>query len=245
MDRDRISRLAHADHPLASPLDDDSVRRLLAAAVPRGDERLLDLGCGGAEWLLRALIAYPQARAEGVDTSRAALDRAWSEAGRLGVQDRLVLHQQDAATFTSPHRFDLVLGCGVAHLFGGLLGTIAAAHPYLSPSGRVLVGDGFWAGSPSPEAVAMLGEATDLATAVELVVAYGWTPVSGHVSTRRELDDYEWAWTGSLASWALDHRDDPDHQAALEAATTHRTEWLRDYRDTWGFVCLVLRRTEP
>jgi SAM-dependent methyltransferase len=243
VNRDQISRLAHADHPLASPLDDDSVRRLLARAIVRGNERVLDLGCGGAEWLLRALVSHPGLRAEGVDVSEPALDHARMAADRLGVLDRLELHHQDAVAFTSAHRFDLVLSAGSSHVFGGLLSTLGAARSHLAPGGRVLIGDGFWAGPPSAAAIEMLGEFADLATTLDLVAADGWTPVGGHISTRRELDDYEWAWTGSLASWALDHPDDPDHQQALDVAATHRTEWLRDYRDTWGFIGLVLRRT--
>jgi cyclopropane fatty-acyl-phospholipid synthase-like methyltransferase len=244
MNRDQLSRLAHADHPLASPLDDDSVRRLLAQAIPRGDERLLDLGCGGAEWLLRALSSYAGVRAEGVDVSDPALEHARAEAERRGVSERLVLHPQDAATFTSAYRFDVVLAAGVSHIFGGLLPTLTAARSQLAPGGRVLVGDGFWVSPPTPEAIEMLGDSADLATTLDRVVADGWTPVSGHVSTRQELDDYEWAWTGSLAAWALDHPDDPDRAQVLEAATAHRSEWLREYRDSWGFVSLVLRRTE-
>jgi SAM-dependent methyltransferase len=243
MNRDQISRLAHADHPVASPLDDTSVQRLLEQAVDRGDERVLDLGCGGAEWLLRALIGYPQLRAEGVDISEPALAHARTAAIRLGVQDRLVLHQEDITQFTAGHRFGLVLSAGSAHAFGGLLPTLAAARAHLAPGGRVLIGDGFWDRPPSAEAIEMLGAFDDLATTMDRVIADGWTPVTGHVSTRRELDDYEWAWTGSLASWALDHRDHPDHDQALQAAATHRSEWLRIYRDCWGFLTLVLRRT--
>lgn len=89
----------------------------------------------------------------------------------------------------------------------------------------------------------MLGDFTDLATTVDRVVADGWVPVYGHVSTRHELDAYEWDWTGTLASWALDHPDDPDSPHALAAAATHREEWLRVYRESFGFVCLVLRST--
>ncbi|MGH3658172.1 MAG: SAM-dependent methyltransferase, partial [Micromonosporaceae bacterium] len=59
MNREEIGRLAHADHPVKAPLDDDSVRRLLERAVPPGDGRILDLGCGGGEWLLRALAMHP------------------------------------------------------------------------------------------------------------------------------------------------------------------------------------------
>jgi SAM-dependent methyltransferase len=243
VNRDQISRLAHADHPVASPLNDESVRRLLEQAIVRGDERVLDLGCGGAEWLLRALARWPGLSAEGVDISEPSLAHAREAASRLGVQDRLVLHQQDATGFASGQPFDVVLCSGSSHVFGGLLGTLGATRSHLAPGGRVLIGDGFWDGVPTAEAIDMLGDFDDLAGTLENVVADGWTPVTGHVSTRQELDDYEWAWTGTLAGWALDHPDDPDHDQALEVATTHRTEWLRVYRGTWGFVTLVLRRT--
>jgi SAM-dependent methyltransferase len=243
MDRDQISRLAHTDHPLASPLNDDSVQALLARAVGPGTERALDLGCGSAEWLLRALIAHPGLRAEGVDIAEPALAHAAAQASRLGVAERLVLHQADATRFTAEHRFDLVLCAGSTHAFGGLLPTLEAARAHLAPGGQVLIGDGIWDRPPSAEAIEMLGTFDDLAGTVDRVVAAGWTPVTGHVSTRRELDDYEWAWTGSLASWALDHPEHPDHDQVLEVAARHRSEWLRGYRDSFGFVCLVLRRS--
>jgi SAM-dependent methyltransferase len=181
--------------------------------------------------------------AEGVDISEDALAQARRAASRLGVQERLVLHHQEAADFVSSQPFDLVLSVGATHAFGGLLPTLAAARKHLAPGGRVLIGEGFWDRDPSEEAVEMLGDFTDLATTVDRVVADGWTPVDGHVSTRRELDDYEWACWGSLASWALDHPADPDSAQALAMATTRRSEWLRVYRDTWGFVSLVLRQT--
>ncbi|MFI6302258.1 SAM-dependent methyltransferase [Amycolatopsis thailandensis] len=238
MNREQISRIAHTDHPIKSPLDDTSVDRLLEAGLPRGDERVLDLGCGTGEWLLRALAARPGLRAEGVDISEDALRQA-----RRAADDRLVLHHQDAAGFTSADQFNLVISVGATHAFGGLLPTLAAARRHLAPGGRVLIGDGFWERPPSAEAVEMLGEGADLATTVDHVVADGWTPVHGHVSTRHELDAYEWSCWGSLASWALDHPADPDSAEALAMANLRRTEWLRVYRDSWGFVSLVLAPT--
>jgi len=243
VDREQISRLAHTDHPIAAPLDDDSVRRLLERGIRRNSTRVLDLGCGGGDWLLRALTTHPRLRAEGVDTSERSLAHALESARTRGLQERLALHHEDAADFVAPHLFDLVISVGATHAFGGLLPTLAAARKHLAPGGRVLIGDAFWEHEPSPDAIEMLGDFTDLSTTVDRVIADGWTPVHGHISTRQELDDYEWAWTGALASWALDHPDDPDSPRALAAATTHRAEWLRVYRDSFGFVCLVLRRT--
>jgi SAM-dependent methyltransferase len=243
MDREKISQLAHADHPINSPLDDGSVRRLLDRTVYRGDERLLDLGCGEAAWLLRALAAHPKVTAEGVDNSAQPLAKARKEAAGLGVGQRLVLHHQDAAEFVSPRLFDAVLSVGSTHAFGGLLPTLDAARRHLVPGGRVLVGDAYWECEPTTEAREMLGDYEDLATTMDRVVAHGWTPVFGHISTRQELDDFEWGYTGSLATWALDHPEDPDSAEILAAATTHRSEWLHSYRDSFGFVTLVLRRT--
>lgn len=243
MNREEISRLAHTEHPIKSPLDDDSVRRLLERGLPRGDERVLDLGCGGGEWLLRSLATRPHLHAEGVDISEDALAQAHRAASHLGVRERLVLHHRAAADFVSSQSFDLVLSVGAAHAFGGLLPTLAAVREHLAPGGRVLIGEGFWDSPPSPQAAEMFEDLTDLATTVDRVVADGWTPVDGHVSTRRELDDYEWSCWGSLASWALDHPADPDSAHVLATATARRSEWLRSYRDSWGFVSLVLRRT--
>jgi cyclopropane fatty-acyl-phospholipid synthase-like methyltransferase len=241
MNRQEISLLAHAGHPIAAPLHDESVASLLDHAIPREDARVLDLGCGGGEWLQRALTRYPRLRAVGVDLSAPALATARRRAEDLGVADRLTLHEQDANDFADPDGFDLVLCVGTAHAFDGLPGTLAATAEHLAPGGRLLVGDGYFEGEPTAEAKEMLGDSGDLPTVMRQVADAGLVPVHGHLSTREELDAYEWAWTGSLAGWALDHPDDPAAAQALETSAIHRNEWLTVYRDSWGFITLVLR----
>ncbi|MER5354020.1 class I SAM-dependent methyltransferase [Kitasatospora sp. NPDC002551] len=245
MDRQTISRLAHARHPIAAPLSDGSVAALLDRALAADEGRALDLGCGRAAWLLRALSARPRWRATGVDLDAAALTLARESAEALGVQRRIDLHHLDAREFTDRRPFELVLNIGATHVFGGLLPALAAAREHLAPGGRVLVGEGFWEREPSAAALAALGAApgeyADLATTVDRVAADGWTPVTGHVSSPREWDDYEFSWTGTLAEWALDHPEHPDAGAARAAADLHRAEWLHGYRGTLGFVTLLLR----
>jgi cyclopropane fatty-acyl-phospholipid synthase-like methyltransferase len=213
--------------------------------VRRGDERVLDLGCGEAAWLVRALTGRPGVRAEGVDIDHEAVARGARAVADAGLADRVTLVAQDATAFTSPHRFDVVLSVGASHAFGGLRPTLQAAREHLAEGGSVLVGDGFWERPPGPatlDAGFAADEYEDLVTTVERVVADGWLPVYGHVSTVEEWDDYEWSWTGTLSRWALDHPAHPDRAAALEAAAGHRRRWLGGYRGTLGFVTLLLRR---
>ncbi|WP_406195862.1 class I SAM-dependent methyltransferase [Kitasatospora sp. NBC_01560] len=247
MDRQTISRLAHARHPIAAPVADEAVARLLDRATGRTEEgRALDLGCGEGGWLVRALTARPRWQAVGVDLDAAALTRARESAQALGVERRIGLHHQDAREFRAAAPFDLVLNVGATHVFGGLLPTLAAARDLLAPGGLVLVGEAFWEREPARAALDGLGAArddyADLATTTDRVLADGWTPLYGYVSSVQEWDDYEFSWTGSLAGWALDHPEHPDAAAAREAADRHRAEWLHGYRGTLGFVTYLLQQ---
>jgi SAM-dependent methyltransferase len=245
VDRDRISDLAHADHPIASPLGDDSVDRLLALAVT-GQRTVLDLGCGDGSWLLRALRREPSLTAVGVDHSDAGFDRVREQAEREGLASRLELVRADARSWASSDRFDVVLCVGATHAFGGLEPTLAAMDGHLRPGGRALVGECFWEQPPIPRVLDLLGaqpdDYGDLASTVEVAASNAWIPLHGHVSTLEEWDDYEWSWTGALARWASEHPDDPDRDQVMTASVEHRRAWLEGYRGTLGFVTLVLGR---
>ncbi|AWG00323.1 class I SAM-dependent methyltransferase [Clavibacter michiganensis subsp. insidiosus] len=245
MDRDRISDLAHADHPIASPLGDGSVDRLLALTAA-GQRTVLDLGCGDGSWLLRALRREPALTAVGVDHSDAGFDRVREQAEREGLSSRLELVRDDARAWTSPDRFDVVLSVGATHAFGGLEPTLAAVDGHLRPGGRALVGECFWERPPTPRVLDLLGaqpdDYGDLAATVE-VAATGWVPLQGHVSTPEEWDDDEWSWTGALATWAADNPDDPDRDQVMAASVEHRRAWLEGYRGTLGFLTMVLARS--
>ncbi|MFC7304859.1 SAM-dependent methyltransferase [Streptomyces monticola] len=249
--RQKISTIAHGDHPIAAPLHDAEVDKLLDRALTRGDEHVLDLGCGEAPWLVRAAAGRPGVRADGVDLSESALDRGREHIAAAGLSDRVTLHLQDAADYRAPHQYDLVVCVGATHAFGGLLPTLEACRKHVAPGGTVLIGDGFWERAPGPETLRVgfsEEEFMDLPNTVDQVVLDQWIPVYGHVSTLDEWDDYEWSWTGSLSRWALDHSDDPDSAEALQTAAQHRTDWLRGYRGTLGFVTMLLRqesRPEP
>ncbi len=246
MDRSEISDLAHTRHPIAAPLSDETVDRLLALAIT-GRRSVLDLGCGDASWLLRALRREPTLRAVGVDVSGAGFDRVREQADRDGLGERLQLVQADVREWTVAERFDVVLSVGAAYAFGGVLPTLTVAGEHLHPEGRLLLGECIWERAPSEQALALLGadveDYDDLPTTVNAVASAGWVPLDGHVSRLQEWDAYEWSWTGSLARWALDHPDHPDSRAVMTASVEHRRAWLEGYRGTLGFLTMLLERS--
>lgn len=243
MDRSAISDLAHAEHPIASPLDDATVERLLRAALD-GQGSVLDLGCGDGTWLLRALRQNPGLRAVGVDLSGAGFERVLADAAREGLASRLELRVGDAQHFSGAEAFDVVLSIGATHAFGGLLPTVAAAGRHLRRGGRVLVGECFWEQPPSEAVLRSLGvqadDFLDLAGTVAAVTEAGWVPLTGHVSSIGEWDAYEWSWTGSLVHWSLNHPEHPDSPQVLQVSAEHRRAWLQDYRGVLGFITLLL-----
>ncbi|SFK88930.1 SAM-dependent methyltransferase [Geodermatophilus ruber] len=247
MDRALTSAVAHRWHPVAAPVSDGAVGLLLDRLAPPEGGRVLDLGCGFGEWLLRLLEVHPTVTGVGVDRSAPALAEARERAERRGLAGRVEFVEGDAAAHDSG-RFDVVLCVGASHVFGGPAGTLSALRGHLRPDGRVLFGDGFWERGPSPEALAGLGaepgELPDLPGLMAEAARQGYEPGYGHLSTLAEWDEYEWCWTGALTGWALaDAPTDADRAQALEAARTHRRQWLAGYRGELGFLTVVLHGT--
>lgn len=250
MDRARLSAIAHRWHPVAAPVSDDALRRLVGRLVPpagAGRPRTaLDLGCGNGAWLLALLGAHPVLEGVGVDTSASALDAARDHAAMAGLVGRAVFVEADAAAWRGEPA-DVVLCVGAAQAFGGTAGALAAVRGHLRPGGRVLLGDGFWEAGPSEAALAGLqagpGELPDLPGLLAEVARAGFEPGYGHVSTLPEWDEYEWCWTGALTEWALTEAGDDEREPALDAARTHRRQWLEGYRGQLGFLTVVLHDT--
>jgi SAM-dependent methyltransferase len=179
----------------------------------------------------------------GVDTSAPALEQARGRAATRGLTDRVAFERADAAGWRG-EGFDAVLCMGATHAFGGPVPTLTAVRRHLRPGGRVLLGEGYWEGTPSPRALTALGaepgELPGIAALVEQARDAGFEPGHGHLSTAQEWDHYEWCWTGALTDWALTEAGEADRESALELARAHRSQFLDGYRGELGFATIVL-----
>ena len=107
---------------------------LLAETIDglRGDELVLDVGCGAGRVL--GYMARRGVRCAGVDLSRESVRRATARCGRPGtVGDNLRLPLRDGVA-------DLVISDGVAHHTGDPRAAIAENARVVKPGGRLYLG---------------------------------------------------------------------------------------------------------
>jgi len=117
----------------------------------RGDERILDLGCGRGAVLLLAAQHLTTGRAVGVDLWRSA-DQSGNSAQATqrnafaeGVTDRVELHTGDMTALPfADNSFDVVVSSLAIHNISGRAGREKAVYEavrVLRPSGRLLIAD--------------------------------------------------------------------------------------------------------
>ena len=117
----------------------------------RGDERVLDLGCGRGAVLIAAARRMPRGRAVGVDLWR-SVDQSGNTAEATarnadaeGVADRVELHSGDMTALAFPDgSFDVVLSSLAIHNIGSGQGrqkAIDEAAWVLRPGGRLVIAD--------------------------------------------------------------------------------------------------------
>ncbi len=124
---------------------------LLERLMLRGDERLLDLGCGRGAVLLMAAQHLTTGRAVGVDLWRSvdqsgnAAEATRRNAVAEGVADRVELHTGDLRALPfADNAFDVVVSNFAIHNIRGRAGreqAISEAVRVLRPGGRLLIVD--------------------------------------------------------------------------------------------------------
>lgn len=124
---------------------------LLGQLNLRGDERILDMGCGRGAVLLMAAQHLTTGRAVGVDLWRSvdqsgnALEATRRNADAEGVADRVELHTGDMTALPfEDNSFDVVVSSLAIHNISGSAGrekAINEAARVLRPGGRLVIAD--------------------------------------------------------------------------------------------------------
>lgn len=220
-----------------SPMTDETANALVAELAAANPQRVLDIGCGWGELLLRLLAACPDATGHGIDTDEVLVARAEANASDRGLADRVTFGPRIEAAEVA----DLVLSVGAEHVFGDHADALAGLWDLTEPGGRVLFATQFWEQPPTDALQEALGQLPTLAELVARSAGSGWRPLGLTVSSARDWDHFEF---GFLADWEQFVMHPPDSEgatAAARAADAHRHSYL-ERRGMLGFAFLTLGR---
>lgn len=243
----RFTTIAHASHrvlgPVSEPVIDDMLAEA-AALVTTPAPRVLDIGCGKGEILVRAVQAMG-GTGLGIEPNPAfaAAARRRIEATGLGIaiEERRWQDVQPA-----PRDVALAICTGSLHALGTFPEALHALHGIVSPGGLALVGPGYWKCEPEPGYLDALGataeEMTTWEGTLELAARAGWQVRHTHASTLAEWDAYERRYAANVLAWCAAHPADPDSVPFHERIGGWSTTVQLWGRDTLGYALLLLQR---
>jgi SAM-dependent methyltransferase len=227
-----------------APLSAERADRLVADLVAVKPSRVIDLGCGWGELLLRILAACPGAVGIGVDTHGPDLARGRGNAAARELSDRVTFIRGPAAEHLIGA--DLVINVGAYQAFGGVPKALHALRGLVHPGGRLLFGAEFWERPPTAARLANMWpgmsteDCTDLGGLVDLAIAAGFRPLRIETATNGEWEEFESGLAADAEEWLLSHAAHPEADAVRAKLDTQRTIWLRGHRDVMGFAYLTL-----
>ena len=225
-----LTDLTRARLTFNAPLSEQRLAGLADRLDIDATTRVVDLGCGDGELLMR--LCQGGASGDGVDLDARAIERARRHAEMRGLAERVSFHVDDATSWSEPR--DLVVCVGAAHVWEGHRGALSALRDGTRPGGRLLYGDGFWSREPSAQARDIFGDLPVLSGLVDAAVGAGWRPLLISESTLEEFDTWESDWRAGLEL--------SGHPDALALAAERRAEYFGTYRGVLGFAWLILLR---
>jgi arsenite methyltransferase len=110
---------------ISTPLRERARRRMLASIAWRGDERVLDVGCGNGFLLVEIAKRLSSGSATGIDlwvagSGDQAAEAAWRNARLEGVADRVEIKNADARAMPfADGTFDVIVSSLMLHHAGG------------------------------------------------------------------------------------------------------------------------------
>jgi ubiquinone/menaquinone biosynthesis C-methylase UbiE len=242
----RFSTIAHHDHVYCNPISPEKMDRVLGLVDLREGARVLDVGCGKGELLVRAAELYGAAGV-GVDTNPEFLREARARAATRVPGRTIEFHEMEFESFrANDGTFDLATCIGSTHACGGYRTALELLKRAVRPGGHVLAGEGYWKRDPSASYLeglrARRDELTDHFGNVRAGIEAGLTPMYAAASNADEWDHYEGLYARAVERFLNEHPEDPDRDAMALRIRDWRRLYLESGRETLGFGLYLFTR---
>lgn len=241
----------YRDVDFNSPLGQAHAARLIHSLDSLAGKRIVDIGCGWAELLLRALHGEPTATGLGIDLSEQAIEHGRANARARGLQERVELVVGDVGAWPGTAA-NVVFNIGAAHVWGAdpvthTANALGAAADLLRPGGRFLFGECFWTREPTSQELEAMrdvprGQYRSMGDLVDLALSHGFRLRALSQASLEEWDDFENRHAQGWEEWLSAHPDSPDAGKVRAQADRRREFRIRGARDTLGFAYLSLIR---
>jgi trans-aconitate 2-methyltransferase len=130
-----------ADYASNSQVQQTWARELITKLKLKGDERILDVGCGDGKITAEIARAVPRGEAVGVDASPQMIEFA-SQAFPSNKTSNLEFHVMDARKIQFVRKFDLIFSNAALHWVDDHQAFLAGAASVLESGGRLVVSCG-------------------------------------------------------------------------------------------------------
>jgi SAM-dependent methyltransferase len=244
----RASAIAHGELRFHNPLGEDTIEALLALLLLGPGDRVLDVGCGRGELMIR-LAERTGVGGIGIDTSEEQIATAAREAAARAPDAGLEFQAGDAGALKVPKEgFALAACVGSTHALGGLRGTLKRLSELVRPGGYVLVGEGYWEHRPERALLDALGATEDELTDYPVLLwagnEFGLSPVYAARATPGDWARYEWTYLFNADRYAQEHPDEEGIELLHERIAWTRRRRLLAAQDgeTLGFALILWRR---
>jgi SAM-dependent methyltransferase len=247
MDSWKFYDIIHRHHKVMNPVNEDRLDRLYDLLELKQGARVIDIGCGKGEMLIRLAERY-HIKGVGVDKSPYCIREAAESKRKRAPQADLKFLEMDGAQYKPENGepSDFAMCIGATWIYGGYRNTIKALAGMTKPSGFAMVGEPFWRKTPSQEYVKSQRLTPDAFNTHRGNVATGGSeglqPVYTLVSGEDDWDMYEGLHWYAAAEYAITNSEDPDLEELQARVSSERESYLRWGRETLGWAIYLFRK---
>jgi len=243
MDAYNYLAITHANTRFCSPLSSKMVEQVSEMLGLKPGSRVLDLGCGKAEMMIR-LASRWQIHGVAVDPSPHYIQAAHEAMAEFCPGGDLHLHEAEPLAFAGDgNPWDVVLCINAARQMNGYRSALREIQRYVEPGGLIVMGAYYWDDVPQPELASALdlelGDA-DYDSRIQTGIEEGLVPVYAVPATQGDLDHYHWVQVYAAEQYCAEHTDSPEIDFLREQTQIMRDSY-RKVRESLGFGIFLFR----